>query len=200
MANLIRHAIARFRVDNAEKLGLSTPQARMLSRLLIGPEFNNRQGGEGQTVTLLGSLTLTRPAPAAGPAAEPDPAPRPPAERGRPAGDGTVRSRGRRPGLVGDDARALRAAAADAAAELAEPGLATRAADLAARVASLVSGAPTLRTPRADDDEPTTDLAARAAHVRRAEARFVANSAKGKAGTRRPGREIGLGSRGNRIT
>jgi hypothetical protein len=61
MANLIRHAIARFRVDNAEKLGLTTPQARMLSRLLIGPEFSNFQGGEGQTVTLLGALSVHRP-------------------------------------------------------------------------------------------------------------------------------------------
>ncbi|MET8152996.1 translation initiation factor 2 [Actinoplanes sp. NPDC049668] len=181
MANLIRHAIARFRVDNAEKLGLSTPQARMLSRLLIGPEFNNRRGGEGLTVTLLGALTLTRPAPAA-----------------EPAGDGTARQRGSRPGQAADDARALRAAAADAADQLAEPGLATRAAELAARVADLVSGSPAPRTPR--DDQPTTDLAARAAHVRRAEARFVANSARGKAAARRPGREIGSGSRGNRIT
>ena len=62
LANLIRHAIARFRVDNAEKLGLTTPQARMLSRLLIGPEFRNYQGGEGQTVTLLGALPVHRPA------------------------------------------------------------------------------------------------------------------------------------------
>src|SRR3712207_6887493 len=53
-------------VDNADKLGLSTPQARMLSRLLIGPEFSNYQGGEGQTVSLLGALPVphqTPPAP-----------------------------------------------------------------------------------------------------------------------------------------
>ena len=30
----------------------------MLSRLVIGPEFNNYQGGEGQTVSLLGALPV----------------------------------------------------------------------------------------------------------------------------------------------
>ena len=63
MANVIRQAIARFRVDNADKLGLSTSQARMLSRLLIGPEFRNHQGGEGQTVSLLGAMLVNRPVP-----------------------------------------------------------------------------------------------------------------------------------------
>lgn len=63
LANLMRHSIARFRVDNAGPLGLSTPEVRMLSRLLIGPEFSNFQGGEGQTVTLLGALPVHRPAP-----------------------------------------------------------------------------------------------------------------------------------------
>jgi hypothetical protein len=33
----------------------------MLSRSVIGPEFNNYQGGEGQTVTLLGSLPVEGP-------------------------------------------------------------------------------------------------------------------------------------------
>ncbi|MEU7902863.1 translation initiation factor 2 [Actinoplanes sp. NPDC049118] len=200
LANLIRHAIARFRVDNAEKLGLSTPQARMLSRLLIGPEFNNYQGGEGQTVTLLGALTLTRPARSAEPDLTPEPGDGPVGDDGpRPAAasDGTARPRGHRPGLAADDARALRAAEAEAEAQVSEPGLATRAADLAARVADLVSGAPAPAAPAADDT-PTTDLAARAANVRRAEARFVANSAKGKAAARRPERGIGSGSRGNR--
>jgi len=64
VANLMRQAIARFRVDNAAKLGLSTGQARMLSRLLIGPEFRNHQGGEGQTVSLLGAMPVNRPVPA----------------------------------------------------------------------------------------------------------------------------------------
>ncbi|MEU4214555.1 translation initiation factor 2 [Actinoplanes sp. NPDC026623] len=193
LANLIRHAIARFRVDNAGRLGLSTPQARMLSRLLIGPEFSNYQGGEGQTVTLLGSLVLTRPdqpaEPDHGSDGDDDRIVAAPAER-------TRRLRVRRPGLAADDARAIRAAAAEAAAQLAEPGLATRAADLAARVAGLVSGSPAPATPApAADDTPTTDLTARAANVRRAQARFTANSAKGKAGARP---ERGIGSRGNR--
>jgi hypothetical protein len=64
VANVIRQSIARFRVDNAAKLGLSTGQARMLSRLLIGPEFRNHQGGEGETVSLLGAMPVSRPAPA----------------------------------------------------------------------------------------------------------------------------------------
>jgi hypothetical protein len=195
LANLIRHAIARFRLDNAEKLGLSTPQARMLSRLLIGPEFANHQGSEGQTVTLLGALVLTRPDRSAQP--EPDPGQVSDGEGGRHA------ARPRRPGLEADDARALRAAEAEAAAQLAEPGLATRAADLAARVAGLVSGSPAAANPAPTtsvDDSPTTDLAARAAHVRRAEARFAANSAKGKATAHRPERGIGSDSRGNRLS
>src|SRR5215212_3498231 len=45
LATIIRQAIARFRVDNTDRLGLSTGQARMLARLLIGPEFRNYQGG-----------------------------------------------------------------------------------------------------------------------------------------------------------
>jgi hypothetical protein len=76
LANVIRQAIARFRVDNADKLGLTAGQARMLSRLLIGPEFRNHQGGEGQTVSLLGALLVNRPAPAlALPASVPSVAP-----------------------------------------------------------------------------------------------------------------------------
>ncbi|GGQ39803.1 hypothetical protein [Couchioplanes azureus] len=87
LANVIRHAIAGFRVENAAKLGLTEPQARMLSRMLIGPEFTNFQGGEGQTVSMLGALPVPRPAPAdappepaaparhAEPAAVPDPRP-----------------------------------------------------------------------------------------------------------------------------
>jgi hypothetical protein len=64
LANVIRQAIARFRVDNVSKLGLSASQGRMLSRLLIGPEFRNHQGGDGQTVSLLGALLVNRPVPA----------------------------------------------------------------------------------------------------------------------------------------
>jgi hypothetical protein len=52
----------------------------MLSRLLIGPEFSNHQGGEGQTVSLAGAQLVADPAPrpaAAPPAPPADPAPRP---------------------------------------------------------------------------------------------------------------------------
>ncbi|ROP32177.1 translation initiation factor 2 [Couchioplanes caeruleus] len=74
LANVIRQAIAGFRVDNANKLGLPESQARMLSKMLIGPEFTNFQGGEGQTVSMLGALPVPRPAPA-----DPEPEPAAPA-------------------------------------------------------------------------------------------------------------------------
>jgi hypothetical protein len=60
LANLLRQAIARYRVEHAAELGIPAPQARMLSRLVIGPEFNNYLGGEGQTVSLLGSVAVMR--------------------------------------------------------------------------------------------------------------------------------------------
>jgi hypothetical protein len=260
LANLIRHSIARFRVDHADRLGLSTPQARMLSRLLIGPEFSNFQGGEGQTVTLLGALSVHRPADPGPPAgyelevAVPEPqrlmmddadhdslllaslhqdfpprydprtqspdVPRPPSVSGT-----RMRLPGYRPGLAADEARALQAAAAEQATHVNQPDLASRAADLAARIASLVSAAEEQAAEQAVSDQaaaeragaehaakeraraeeeadlsevPTTDLTARAAHVRRAAARFAANSAAGKAGVRRPEPEIGSSSRGQR--
>ena len=49
LANVIRHAIARFRVDNAEKLGLTTPQARMLSREVDGVYLPDLAGGDPLT-------------------------------------------------------------------------------------------------------------------------------------------------------
>jgi hypothetical protein len=58
LANVLRQAIARFRVEHAAELGLTMPQSRMLSRLVIAPEFSNYQGGEGQTVSLLGSVAM----------------------------------------------------------------------------------------------------------------------------------------------
>ena len=61
LANVMRLAIVRFRVDHADELGVPAPQVRMLSRLLIGPEFTNHQGGEGQTVSLLGSVAVQWP-------------------------------------------------------------------------------------------------------------------------------------------
>jgi hypothetical protein len=230
LANLIRHAIARFRVDNADKLGLSTSQERMLSRLLIGPEFSNYQGGTGQTVSLLGALPVHRPALAepeiesvhvgypesAGPAAgslppvdAPAPAPLPADPYPASVSGTTLRLPGHRPGLAADEARALQAAAAEEATNLTQPDLASRAADLAARVASLVAAtsdeadeelaaADQAAADRALEDGPTTDLTAKSANVRRAAARFAANSAKGKAAVRRSEPEIGSTSRGNR--
>jgi hypothetical protein len=269
LANLIRHAIARFRVDHAEQLGLSTPQARMLSRLLIGPEFSNFQGGEGQTVTMLGALSVHRPADP-GPPAEPELdvavyephrltmddadhdslllaslhqdippryVPQPPDSAAPPSVSGTrMRLPGYRPGLAADEARALQAAAAEQATHVNQPDLASRAADLAARIASLVSTADDRAAEQAVADRaaedraaeqaaadraaaeqaaaaaeharaveeadlsevPTTDLTARAAHVRRAAARFATNAAKGKSGVRRPEPEIGSNTRGQR--
>lgn len=64
LANVLRQAIARFRVENQTEIGVAPAHARMLSRLVIGPEFQNFQGGEGQTVTLLGSVQVPAPEPA----------------------------------------------------------------------------------------------------------------------------------------
>ncbi|XVU24625.1 hypothetical protein ACQPZJ_46680 [Actinoplanes sp. CA-054009] len=60
LANTLRQAIARYRVEHAIELGIPVLQARMLSRLVIGPEFNNFQGGDGQTVTLIGAVSVQR--------------------------------------------------------------------------------------------------------------------------------------------
>ncbi|MEU8657531.1 translation initiation factor 2 [Actinoplanes philippinensis] len=70
LANTMRQAIARFRVENADLIGVPAVQARMLSRLVIGPEFSNHLGGKGQTVTLLGEVAV--PGPDAGAAPAPD--------------------------------------------------------------------------------------------------------------------------------
>jgi hypothetical protein len=347
LANLLRQSIARFRVDNAGKLGLTTAQSRLLSRLLIGPEFSNYQGGPGQTVSLQGALPVSRPAAATpvspdpasaypalafpapaypapvspGPAypplaspvaaamAAPTPAPvspapmhsrapapspahrapepadaepltpiaapsapahaslspgdsprlpadsprpttdsprlpadspRPTADSPRrpagssappgdssppsagsprpPVGEGATRVASVRPGMAGDVARALQAANAEAATQEAEPHLASRAADLAARVANLVSRSTTLDeaalteaapasepiaqpapTPPVDlepaarfDEVSTTNLAERAAILRRSAARFAANSASSRVGNRRTDRDPGI--------
>ncbi len=69
LANLLRRSIAQFRLDNARALELSTPHARMLARLLIGPEFAGHQGGPGRTVSLAAGLWMARPGRAA-PAAD----------------------------------------------------------------------------------------------------------------------------------
>jgi hypothetical protein len=142
LANVLRLAIARFRVDHAEKLGLSTAQTRMLSRLLIGPEFSNYQGGDGQTVSLAGALLVTRSTRAeiAPPFAEPEL--RTDGEHHAEidhSAEGGTRVMIVRPGLEADAQRAWEAAQAEEATHQARPDLASRAATLAARVASMVS-------------------------------------------------------------
>ena len=280
LANLLRQAIARFRMDNTTELGLTIAQSRLLSRLLIGPEFSNYQGGPGETVSIPGALLITRsltetldpPAAAYQPAATQPPAPTPPpaaldepilkvvaqielpvagspppdpsptrrifplpdrqeprtvpaaeapgrhsVDAAPPAvrpliGEGATRVISVRPGIAADMARALQAAKAEAATQESEPDLASRAADLAARVASLVSGATenaaaesypaTDRNadegiPAAGGREPATvrvDLSARAESIRRTAARFAGNSARMK---NQP-RDVGAISRGNR--
>jgi hypothetical protein len=158
LANVLRLAIARFRVDNAAKLGLSTAQTRMLSRLLIGPEFSNYQGGDGQTVSLSGALLVTRSARAelAQPPAEPEPR----AEPVSSPAEGGTRVMILRPGLEADAHRAWEAAQAEEAAQHARPDLASRASDLAARVASMVSetSVPAQASP-VPDERPPPDAA-----------------------------------------
>jgi hypothetical protein len=159
LANVVRLAIARFRVDNAEKLGLTTAQTRMLSRLLIGPEFSNYQGGDGQTVSLSGALLVTRSAPPELAAAPVEEFAEPPAVTpvSAPAEGGT-RVMIVRPGLEADAQRAWEAAQAEEATQQARPDLASRAAELAARIASMVSGTsapePAPAAPPADERPP----------------------------------------------
>jgi hypothetical protein len=172
LANVLRLAIARFRVDNAEKLGLSTAQTRMLSRLLIGPEFSNYQGGDGQTVSLSGALLVTRSTRPELTAPPVEPIPEPPAVApiSAPAEGGT-RVIIVRPGLEADAQRAWEAAQAEEATQQARPDLASRAAELAARVASMVSETPSPAplspaplspapvSPAADERPPPPDVA-----------------------------------------
>jgi hypothetical protein len=242
MANIMRQAIARFRVDNADKLGLTSVQMRMLGRILMGPEFRNHQGGEGQTASLLGAMLVARPVAVPEPIAEPappgqiPPAQTPPGQTppgqtppgqttpaqtpmGQtpviPAQVGqTTRLINYRPGRAADAARQLLAVRAEQEAEKVEPEVASRAADLAARIADMVSqdGGPAPRhshqghaEPRLDDvdidldspvdsdSEVTTNLADRADRIRRTAARMAANSARWKVGIRR---ETGLSTRG----
>ncbi|WP_051167660.1 hypothetical protein [Actinoplanes sp. N902-109] len=124
LANVIRHAIARFRVDNASKLGLVVEQARELAKMLVGPEFSNREGGEGQTVSMIGAIEVPRRTAA------------------RDDHDTSFRAPGHRPGRAADESRAQQAAAAEQASHVSHPDLATRAANVAARIAELVAGRP----------------------------------------------------------
>ena len=211
LANVLRHAIARYRVEHATELGIPAIQVRVLSRLVIGPEFNNRQSGEGQTVSLLGATPVrqrsaawptygtpeedpvTVPISAAyvsGRSASAGPAPGTPISSAPISpvpisADATDWERYRRPGADAVPARPAWTA------ESTRPDLASRAANLAARVASLVSGG-------AGPDRPfeteTTNLSAfldpqaaeppdpadRAELMRRTAARLAANSARAR--------------------
>lgn len=158
IANLLRRAIVQFRLDNADGLGLSTPQSRMLSRLLITPEFGNYPGGAGQTVSLPGAFPLIRaddfePAPV--PSQVPD------ADR---SGDETR--------LVPVGAYAGPPRRADSVDTV---DLASRASTIAERVAELVRASAFAGSP-ADDHT-----------VRLSPARFAANSAQHRGAPRRPG-------------
>ena len=281
LANVLRQAIARFRVEHTAELGLTMPQSRMLSRLVIAPEFSNYQGGEGQTVSLLGSVPV-QPRPVSdGPtrevaayAAEPpveysygDPIADEPfldeyvasdtgwvaaapvsgyhADSPISTGNGYAPiqagteyvSAGSPPAYAspepedwlpsvrpGRDADATRAQLALHAAQIDQPDLASRAADLAARVASLVSGGARLDEPLTRYETETTNLSAflspsaapldeqqpygdssasdgeraeRAEMMRRTAARFAGNSARARNATgRRADDEIGAASRG----
>ncbi len=205
----------------------------MLSRLVIGPEFNNYQGGEGQTVSLLGSVTVEPPvAPrrsavyavppeplATDPfldayfSADADPygAPAGPdyGAPGRPAPDlGAPPPQVPRPGFD-PDTRQRPAEPADETIMRGTPDLATRAAELAARVASLVSGETDLeryetRTTNLSSylsgaASPEDKPSARAEQIRRTAARLAANSARDRAiAPRRPADdELGTPSQGN---
>jgi hypothetical protein len=266
LANVLRQVIARYRVENAGELGLSTPQSRMLSRLVIGPEFSNYQGGEGQTVSLLGAVPVPRPARTAGapafaggsvrgwdPAAVGGDEPfldeyfsagasasgyaletyagrgyapqshEADASGSFPAGTAPVSATpvsatpvsagwalADRPGRAADAARARQAQHAEQIVHQAQPDLASRAADLAARVASLVSGGtdeplarhetqtanlsafldlpPSAYPTRSDGvasrarpgDRRPDDAAERAEAIRRTAARFAGNSARAR--------------------
>jgi hypothetical protein len=185
LANVLRQAIARFRVDNADRLGLSTAQARMLSRLLIGPEFQHFPGSDGQTVSLQGALPVSRRQ------AAPPPPPLP-----SPGGNTLVTKT--RPGIEADAARAWESAQAQDATHQAQPVLASRAAELAARVADMVSAQEGPELSQAPLDMPTVNLSKRAEAIRRSTARLAANSAGSRAGARRDDREAGVTTRGNR--
>jgi hypothetical protein len=137
-------------------------------------------------------------------------------------GEGATRLISVRPGIAADMARALQAAKAEAATQESEPDLASRAADLAARVAQLVTSAdeapPTVHVDLTDParfdaagfdsarfdaaefdaarfEDATTNLADRAETVRRAAARFATNSSRTKSAMHR---DPGTATRGNR--
>lgn len=171
LANVLRQAIARYRVEHASPLGLSAAEGRMLSRLVIGPEFTNYQGGEGQTVSMLGALPIGE-APAS--PARPEPVVTGP-ESPNLAGQQTVALRWNSPGVP-------RQHHPDPAE------LASRAADLAARVAMLVTEANdlewetrTVKLSPAPAEPPAAERPlSRAEAVRRTAARLARNSRRNR--------------------
>lgn len=137
LANVIRHAIARFRVDNAANLGLGLDDARELAKMLIGPRFENADGGDGQTVSMIGAVPVPRQA------SEPL------------AADEIIAPVGRAPAVPYVQSPALDGTARD---DLDRPAdLDDRAASVAARIAELVSEeldgpvAPAEYAPRPED-------------------------------------------------
>jgi hypothetical protein len=218
LANVLRQAIARYRVDHAAELGIPAPKARMLSRLVIGPEFSNYQGGEGQTVSLLGATSVSEPPPPApapavyheepipepyqpshpasgsapavshGPRAHPDQAsgytPYAAPMAGR-AEFGASPPQVLRPGFD-EVARSRPARPADEVTLRGGPDLEARAADLAARVASLVAGGGSHDRTASDRANLSSLLSGaqesldRAEQVRRTAARLAGNSARGR--------------------
>ena len=235
LANVLRHAIARYRVEHATELGIPAIQVRVLSRLVIGPEFNNRQGGDGQTVSLLGAtpvrqrpaegsiygrpdddggggVTMLIPAtyisgrpvsaepvsggsvssaPISGASISSAPVSPTPVSPTPVYADAVDRMRSGRPGLDADAVRAHRAHGVEVAADSTQPDLASRAAELAARVANLVSGGvgpdgpfQTETTNLSAFLDPTpaqpVDPAERAEQIRRTAARLAANSARAR--------------------
>jgi hypothetical protein len=158
LANTMRQAIARFRVENADLIGVPAVQSRMLSRLVIGPEFSNHLGGQGQTVTLLGEVPVPAPEvkePSYEEAAYQQPSYEQPAyeqhayaEYQEPVSG--PRDYSDRPGMEADALRAEEAMRAELDSRQSEPDLASRAANLAARVANLINQSP--------DDGQTTNL------------------------------------------
>jgi hypothetical protein len=59
LANLLRRAVVQFRLDHAAMLGLPVPRERMLARLLIDAEFDNRPGGPGATLHVPGAIRMS---------------------------------------------------------------------------------------------------------------------------------------------
>jgi hypothetical protein len=209
LANVLRQAIARYRVDHAAELGIPAPQARMLSRLVIGPEFSNYQGGDGQTVSLLGAGSVTEPPPPAPEPEvyhEPDPRPYQPAHpavgsaraypdresgytpyaapmAGR-AEFGVTPPQVLRPGFD-EVVRSRPGRPADEVTLRGGPDLDARAADLAARVAGLVAGGGFDRAANERTNLSTllggpAEPLDRAEQVRRTAARLAGNSPRGR--------------------